>query len=281
MMLERGNKDKPTGNLIIYTHVRGENPFKAGSKILASNVYISFVTTSDALPVVTFPPVPYRDKRSFLSFLRKHPGFDLIRMDDFVFPDDPGEGDDYMKSRIDDFNQLVNQYVELCTNFLQEQELLEGLTDSEGETLEFRLEGVEVETATRKETDQPPSETERFPGEDTLAEIRFLEKEAGQLREKITEASEPTPEETPDNQSLLPDGVRGELARFREYSNDFTTRHPEYDLQNLNRYISHPHRKAGEITELFFRKFRAIYFENYEEAGTLNRRIQKIAAQIP
>jgi hypothetical protein len=59
-MLEKGNIENPTGNLILYARVVGENPFEPDHEYIASNVVVSFLRINNSLPVVTFPPVSFK-----------------------------------------------------------------------------------------------------------------------------------------------------------------------------------------------------------------------------
>ena len=44
-------------------------------------------------------------------------------------------------------------------------------------------------------------------------------------------------------------------------------------------YIEVPGKTASQIVNLYFQKFRAIYFEHYEEAGKIKIKIEKLKSR--
>ena len=119
MLLEKGNIEQPTGNLILYCDVIGENPLDLDSKIIASNVFVSFLNHDNNLPAITFPPVPFKNGDEFERFLTMQKSFDLMRLQDFQFPPDAEKAQEYVNQRLQEVNDLVKQYVEHCASYLK------------------------------------------------------------------------------------------------------------------------------------------------------------------
>ena len=115
MNFEKGSKEHPTGNLIVYSKVIGENPLEPGGKVLASNVVVSFLKTGENFPVVTFPPVSLSSWEELVKIISAHPEkYDIVKISDFYLPEGNEKSNDYIKQRMEQFNQLVMQYVDLC-----------------------------------------------------------------------------------------------------------------------------------------------------------------------
>lgn len=115
MIFEKGSKQNPTGNLVLYCHVIGENPVQPGGSIIASNVVVSFLKLGDNFPVVTFPPVALpklEDLRNILDINLE--AYDIVKLPDFELPDSKGSVNQYIQDQMDRFNQVVMRYVEFC-----------------------------------------------------------------------------------------------------------------------------------------------------------------------
>jgi len=121
MKLEKGDIKRPTGNLIVYGDVIGENPFQDGAKIIAANVFVSYLNHGDSLPVVSFPPVPIVTKRLLMKIINQG-NYDLFKMDNFESPEDPGLANKYIKGKLREFNDIVSKYVEKCSVYLSKLE---------------------------------------------------------------------------------------------------------------------------------------------------------------
>lgn len=115
MIFEKGTKQNPTGNLILYCNVIGENPVQPGGRIIASNVVVSFLKLGDNFPVVTFPPValPSLDELKKLIDVNLE-AYDIARLPDFELPENKEEANRYIQDQMERFNQVVMRYVELC-----------------------------------------------------------------------------------------------------------------------------------------------------------------------
>ncbi|RME91425.1 MAG: hypothetical protein D6767_05245 [Candidatus Hydrogenedentota bacterium] len=119
MEFEKGDKGKPSGHLILYTHVRGINPLDPDAKIIAAHVVVSLISDSENIPAVTFPPTPYKDKRNMLKILQRLPAYELYRMPDFEMPPEPDAAGEYINERLEQVNDLVKDYVEICARFMR------------------------------------------------------------------------------------------------------------------------------------------------------------------
>lgn len=115
MNFERGSKNNPTGNLIAYCHVQGENPIAPGGKLIASNVVVSFLKLGENFPVVTFPPIALSSKEELLQILTHTIDlYDVVQLPEFRLPSGKDEGNAYIQERMEQFNSLVMRYVEFC-----------------------------------------------------------------------------------------------------------------------------------------------------------------------
>ncbi len=115
MNFERGSKPNPTGNLVAYCHVFGENPIAPGGKIIASNVVVSFLKIGENYPVVTFPPVALSSKDELLKILSDNIHlYDVVQLPDFQMPENKEQGNQYIQERMEQFNSMVMRYVEFC-----------------------------------------------------------------------------------------------------------------------------------------------------------------------
>lgn len=112
---ERGSKDNPTGNLILYCNVIGENPVPPGGGIIASNVVVSALKVGDNFPVVTFPPVALPSVYELRAQLEPNiEAYDIIRLPDFELPEKQEEVNAYIQMQMERYNQVVLKYVEYC-----------------------------------------------------------------------------------------------------------------------------------------------------------------------
>ncbi|BDA79479.1 hypothetical protein LPTSP3_g24090 [Leptospira kobayashii] len=164
MNFERGSKPNPTGNLIAYCHVFGENPIAPGGKIIASNVVVSFLKIGDNYPVVTFPPVALSSKEELLKILTENIHlYDVVQLPDFQMPDDKDQSNQYIQERMEQFNSMVMRYVEYCKakekkQATGENEKLEGFSQPletlANLSLEFRSSSGIAKEATRLKMDR-------------------------------------------------------------------------------------------------------------------------------
>lgn len=114
-MLEKGNIDNPTGNLILYAKVIGENPFEPDHEYIASNVVVSFLKINNSLPVVTFPPVSFKTLEDLHKAIQVNAdAYDIARLPDFILPTEKEKVSRYLQERMDNFNSFIARYVEHC-----------------------------------------------------------------------------------------------------------------------------------------------------------------------
>ncbi|GBF49747.1 hypothetical protein LPTSP4_12660 [Leptospira ryugenii] len=163
MNFERGSKPNPTGNLVAYCHVFGENPIAPGGKIIASNVVVSFLKIGDNFPVVTFPPIALSSKEELMKVLSDNIHlYDVVQLPDFQMPDNKELGNQYIQERMEQFNAMVMRYVEFCKakekKMANQVEKLDGLNESlealANLSLEYRSSSGIAREATRLKMDR-------------------------------------------------------------------------------------------------------------------------------
>ncbi|TGK18885.1 hypothetical protein EHO61_08185 [Leptospira fluminis] len=224
MKFEKGSEKNPSGNLIVYCNVVGENPLYPGGKIIASNVVVSFLRIGENFPVVTFPPVSldsYEDLKRIIS--DNYDKYDVVKIKDFEMPVEQDDSNSYIKERMDHFENVVIRYVELCKN-------REGNSYSPGEK---EPEGVRDYL-------------------DSLANLSLkVRRSSGIARE-------------------------ASLLHMEKLVENFAGKHPEFDLHNFRKALEVPGQTGEELIGLYLQKFNAISYERYEDASSLNKRIQQI-----
>lgn len=115
MVFEKGSNRNPTGNLILYCNVIGENPVQPGGGIIASNVIVSFLKLGANYPVVTFPPVALPTVADLRNIIDVNiDAYDIIRLPDFEMPESQEAANQYIQEQMEKFNQVVMRYVEFC-----------------------------------------------------------------------------------------------------------------------------------------------------------------------
>ncbi|EPG76160.1 hypothetical protein LEP1GSC058_0456 [Leptospira fainei serovar Hurstbridge str. BUT 6] len=224
MKFEKGSEKNPSGNLIVYCNVVGENPLYPGGKIIASNVVVSFLRIGENFPVVTFPPVSldsYDDLKRIIS--DNYDKYDVVKIKDFEMPTEQEDSNSYIKERMDHFENVVIRYVELCKN----------------------------------------REGNSFPSNDKEPEgVRDYLDSLANLSLKVRRSS----------------GIAREasLLHMEKLVENFAGKHPEFDLHNFRKALEMPGQTGEELIGLYLQKFNAISYERYEDASSLNKRIQQI-----
>lgn len=120
MKFEVGNPEEPTGNLVLYTNVLGQNPIEPGARIIAAHIVVSLIASPENIPAVTFPPLAFKEKDDLMAHLELIPAYDLYRMPDFQLPQEPDAAGDYINKRLDKVNDYVKEYVDICSTFMAE-----------------------------------------------------------------------------------------------------------------------------------------------------------------
>ncbi|MBX7057812.1 MAG: hypothetical protein K1X75_07065 [Leptospirales bacterium] len=114
LQFESGNPEKPSGNLLVYCEVRGENPIEPEDGVLACHIAVSFVGAQESnFPVVIFPPISAADLSELETLAARDDRLDIVRTEDYIAPAEE-EREDYMRRRMEQLNELVLAYVELC-----------------------------------------------------------------------------------------------------------------------------------------------------------------------
>lgn len=118
LSFQKGDSGHPGGNLLVYSHVRGENPVAPGARLLSCNVVVSFLSVqANHFPVVIFPPVGLESEDELDRLIALNPRYDVVQLEDFEVPAGADEGA-YVKERLEELNACVMEYVELCRDFI-------------------------------------------------------------------------------------------------------------------------------------------------------------------
>jgi len=109
----RGDQHAPTGVLVAFAEVRGQNPLDPDGKFIAVHVSVSALSAHIShYPVVVFPPSSFRSRHDLDQVVEFIGNVDLIELE--PFDDSTGASEDeYLQSRMDDFNRIVQEYVDL------------------------------------------------------------------------------------------------------------------------------------------------------------------------
>ncbi|MEQ9363629.1 MAG: hypothetical protein RIF32_05270 [Leptospirales bacterium] len=277
---QRGNADHPTGNLMVYCHVRGHNPVQPGGDLIVCNVVVSYVSaSSNHFPVVIFPPTALPAYDDLEQLLQLSENYDLVQLEDFEIPGDQDE-DSYVRGRLDVFNRYVMEYVELCREHIQEQISRQSPSDlnpareirelpdlrpeakrSDGESGspedDLRLLGGPPASSGGGRSEQPRRgrgiKVARFRGDEASA-LDFLEFWIDHQKADSDETLE-----NPD-----------ELKRVIRF---IASNYPRYDIHNFERILD---RDQTELPKLYLQKFRAIYTEEYEQAAQIQSAIRRL-----
>lgn len=110
---EFGDPKSPRGNCILYSAVYEDKHYFPDASWIASNIYVSYLPIKNNLPVVAFPPVQIENPEDIFSVARQH-DMDVLRIPDFRPPNEESEAKDYFKQKVEEFNDIVMAYVELC-----------------------------------------------------------------------------------------------------------------------------------------------------------------------
>jgi hypothetical protein len=108
--MERGNIHKPTGNAIIYWHLRGNNRLFKDARIIASNFVISPLQVKEENLMVNFPPVLIEDYDELLVIAERN-NLDLIKGEDITVPDDIDDITEFYKQQIEKYKGIIQEYV--------------------------------------------------------------------------------------------------------------------------------------------------------------------------
>lgn len=237
-MLEfiRGLQQQPSGNLIAYCRVIGKNPLQVDGDFIAIHVVVSTLSAAQSsFPVVVFPPVAYETAQELADALSARKHCDIIRLEDFQIPQSKSD-QDYINERLEDFNGIVRQYVEMMQQGFDknppvpDQSLTSAGLFPEGLS-ESALPVIRATATAEKE------------GPDLLNDLDNLVKQRADL---------------PDFEPVL--------MAVRE-------NHPEYDIDSFPNMIR---LNRFHLLDLYVKKFFAISEERYETAADLQNQISVI-----
>lgn len=193
-MLEKGSLSNPTGNLVVYARVIGENPFEPGCEYIASNVIVSYLRMGENLPVVTFPPVSFPTLGDLQKVLARYADmYDIARLPDFVMPQGKEAENRYLQERMESYNQFVLRYVELCKNKEKKQDSEKKfgeVHDFLNELVEFSVQyrsssGLTKEIAKTKVNNLAKEISNRFPAFDMDNYMNAIYRYKGQVGDEL------------------------------------------------------------------------------------------------
>jgi hypothetical protein len=110
MDLEFGNREKPTGNAIIYWRLTGNRKVFENAEIVASNFVISPLQNKNETLMVNFPPVLIESHDELLAIVENN-NIDLIRGADIIVPDEVDDFYKFYKKQIKKYNSILQEYL--------------------------------------------------------------------------------------------------------------------------------------------------------------------------
>ena len=145
MNFHKGNPDAPTGNLLVFCYVQGKSPLHPDARIIVTNVVVSFVSaSSNSFPVVIFPPDSLFSQAELDQLIGLNEFYDVLQVEDFEIPMGMDESE-YVQERMENLNQNVIEYVELCRHYIEGR--VEDLPADDGIETEAGEEPVSEEAA--------------------------------------------------------------------------------------------------------------------------------------
>lgn len=108
--MERGNLRRPTGNAIIYWHLKGNNRLFKDARIIASNFVISPLQVKDETLMVNFPPVLIEDYDELMGIAERN-DLDLIKGEDILVPEEIDDFTEFYKQQIEKYKGIIQEYV--------------------------------------------------------------------------------------------------------------------------------------------------------------------------
>jgi hypothetical protein len=229
MQFEYGSESAPKGNCFLYCAVINDKHYFPEASWIASNIYVSSLPMKDKLPVVAFPPVGVGSPEQVFRIAQDR-DMDVIRVEDFAPPEDADGAKKYFQSRVQEFNEIVMHYVELCNQVMN---LEQG--------------GVQLQSG---------GGPQGLSGKDNMEKFKELE---DRFLEAVRE---------PEKQDL--ETILG------PYVHDPLLKDQRFDFQNLRAVFPELDENRERVVSLFFKKFKAIYQENYEQAGRIQETIDSL-----
>ncbi|MCB1168254.1 MAG: hypothetical protein KDK37_03810 [Leptospiraceae bacterium] len=115
----KGDPKAPTGNMIAFCKVIGKNPFESDGSIIAVHVVVSNISAKEnSFPVVVFPPVSLKNEQELSRVIGFQQKCDVVRLENFQIPSE-SEEQEYMNDRLEQFNDLVRDYVDLYQKYYE------------------------------------------------------------------------------------------------------------------------------------------------------------------
>lgn len=230
MQFEYGSESAPKGNCFLYSAVINDKHYFPEASWVAANVYVSSLPMKDKLPVVAFPPVGISSPDQIFRIAQDR-DMDVIRVADFEPPEDSQEAKKYFQSRVQEFNEVVMHYEELCN-----------------QVMNIEQEGIQLQS----------NQGQGWRTKDNMEKLEELE-------DRFLVAVNNPQEEDQDIETIL-----------GPYLHDPLLQDQRFDFQNLRAIFSELDENRERIISLFFKKFKAIYQENYEQASHIQETIDSL-----
>ncbi len=262
----KGNSKSPTGILVAFSEVKGENPIEPNAKILAVQVVVSPLSAHQYnYPVVVFPVSAFSDKNHFFKIIDFIGNCDVIQLPDFQIPKNQSD-EEYLKERMKMLNEIIQDYVDhyqrKYANTINEQDL--AIFDY---LLEIGEVNVSKTTSNSSKIKRKKIIEKQVDAKSTLKEIEdlLISYNDENLRKK-------------DSRTLKESKKRGrrkklKLEDFSPYITFIKKYHPEFDIVNFEKAVQ---KNDYNLANLYVKKYFAILEERYETAQYFQNRINQL-----
>lgn len=262
----KGNSKSPTGILVAFSEVKGENPIDPNAKILAVQVVVSPLSAHQYnYPVVVFPVSAFSDKNHFFKIVDFIGSCDVIQLPDFQVPKNLSD-EEYLKERMKMLNEIIQSYVDnyqrKYANSINEQDLV---------IFDYLLDIGEINVS---KTTSNPSKIKRKKTIEKQIDARGTLKEIEELLVSYIGKNVATKVSETSKQSKK----RGrrkklKLEDFSPYTTFIKKYHPELDILNFEKAVQ---KNDYDLANLYIKKYFAILEERYETAQYFQNKINQL-----
>ena len=259
MIIEHGDLKNPTGNAVIFWHLKGNNKILKKAEIIASNFVVSPLQSNEETLMVNFPPVLIDSHEKLIRIAEVH-NIDLIRGGEIFVPEDITDFTNFYKKQIEKYNGIIREY--LLAFKEKNSEVLEadaGREDDERTDVKGR--------EARGKALQRTSADDEHGANRGLLNLPLLIGQAGQILASI--------------RSLIKSGSEAKLidvkiGKLREIQNILKREMGGADLERVIEYVEKPYEVVDTLVDLHMRKLLAVFLEDYETAEDLKKAILSI-----
>jgi hypothetical protein len=253
MIIEHGDLKNPTGNAVIFWHLKGNNKILKKAGIIASNFVVSPLQSNEETLMVNFPPVLI-DSHEKLIRIAEMNNIDLIRGGEIFVPEDITDFTNFYKKQIEKYNGIIREYL-----LAFKEKNSEAQEDDEGTDAKGR--------AARGKALQRISGDDEPGANRGLLNLPLLIGQAGQILASI--------------RGLIKSGSEAKLidvkiGKLREIQNILKREMGGVDLERVIEYVEKPYEVVDTLVDLHMRKLLAVFLEDYETAEDLKKTILSI-----